>query len=346
MKGKILWKVLVALLSLVLLASLALSACAAPAPGKTVIWKFASQSTEGSFPVKTLRWWAEEMKKRTSGQIQIDLYVGGASPYKADETLKTLRENLMEGGEVWAWAVGGEVPESKVTSLPGLIPFGIKFREKLGREFEADFQPILAKHNAYLYAFFESSERNMYLKKAANTMAELAGKKLRSSGKEEQELTNKMGAVGTVIPGAEIYNALQVGTIDGAWHIDDTALASKWYEVTNYVVDLRWGGNGCFMSINNTALNALPDNLKKVVIDTQKDFKDQLFKNIAVATEESRAGLLKGGMKEVKWAKADMDKLAQLSDAINQDYYKSAPPEAKKIYDRVREFIAKNPAGN
>jgi TRAP-type C4-dicarboxylate transport system substrate-binding protein len=100
------------------------------------------------------------------------------------------------------------------------------------------------------------------------------------------------------------------------------------------------------MCINNTALNALPENLKKIVLDTQNDFKTQLFKNIAVATEESRAGLLKGGMKEIKWPKADLDKLAQLSDAINLDYYKASTPAIQKLYDKLKDYIAKNPAGS
>ncbi|MFC1971252.1 TRAP transporter substrate-binding protein [Chloroflexota bacterium] len=335
-------RILLISLMAVVVISIVFGGCAKSAPVQTITWKFSGYSSEGSYPTNTLRWWADEVEKKTNGQLKIDVYIAGSSPYKSKESLKSLRENLMEGAEVWAWAVGGEVQEIKVTSLPGFIPYGIEFREQLARDFESDFAGIMAKHNAYLYAFVESSERNIYLKEPANTLAEVKGRKLRSAGKEEQALSNNMGAVGTVMPGAEVYTSIQKGILDGVWHIDDTALTSKWYEILNYIVTTNWGGAGCYFCLNQTALDALPKDVRDVVIDLQPKFKDVMFENLAKATKESRATLLKEGMEEITWPKADMDKLAELSNAIAMEWYQSTTPEAQKIYDKIEAYISKS----
>lgn len=325
----------------VLLAGIGLSVGAKPAAPETTRWKVGIVSAEGTYGTKTLKWWADEVTKRTNGLLKIEAYIGGSSPYKPGESLKSLRENLMEGAEVWGWGVGGEVPEIKVIDLPGFISGGLVFREKVARDFESDMATILAKHNAYLYGFAQSSPRNVYIKKPANSLAEIKGRKLRAAGKEEQELTNSMEAVGTVMPGPEIYSALQHGVIDGVWHIDDSVLSNKWYEVLKYIVKLDWGGSGVYFCLNKTALDALPKDVRKVVIDLQPNFRDKMFEYLATATTDSRAILLNKGMKEIPWPTPDMDKMTKLSKTVARDWYQAAPPEARKLHDKIEAYIIK-----
>jgi TRAP-type mannitol/chloroaromatic compound transport system substrate-binding protein len=100
------------------------------------------------------------------------------------------------------------------------------------------------------------------------TLADYKGKKLRMSGKAQGHILQKLGAAQVMISGGEIYQALQMGTIDGA---EFSSPSIDWNmglgEVTKYNIGPGWHqpSSTVGVMINKAAWDKLPADLKVVV---------------------------------------------------------------------------------
>lgn len=100
------------------------------------------------------------------------------------------------------------------------------------------------------------------------TLADFRGKKLRMSGKAQGYILQKLGAAQIVVPGGDIYQALQMGTIDGAEFscpFIDWSLGLG--DVTKYNIGPGWNQPATVFGImiNRDAWDKLPPDLKRIV---------------------------------------------------------------------------------
>lgn len=70
------------------------------------------------------------------------------------------------------------------------------------------------------------------------------------------------------LPWGEVYTALQTGVVDGAETGINIVVASGFDEVAKYFSDINWQWVGSFTVVNQDAYNALPDDLKQIVLDS------------------------------------------------------------------------------
>lgn len=81
------------------------------------------------------------------------------------------------------------------------------------------------------------------------------------------------GAVPTPMAFGEVYNALQLKTIDGQENPADVPLSAKFYEVQDYVSLTNHMADGWIMGINSDKFNELSDNQKKILEETTKELQ-------------------------------------------------------------------------
>lgn len=90
----------------------------------------------------------------------------------------------------------------------------------------------------------------------------LAGRKIRGTPSYHAALGN-LGASPVVLPGADIYPALERGTIDGAaWPIMGT-VAFRWYEVSSYLMRPSFGQTTYPFLVNLDWWNGLDDAMRE-----------------------------------------------------------------------------------
>jgi TRAP-type mannitol/chloroaromatic compound transport system substrate-binding protein len=100
------------------------------------------------------------------------------------------------------------------------------------------------------------------------TLADFKGKKLRMSGKAQGYILQKLGAAQLMMAGGDIYQALQIGTIDGA---EFSCPSIDWSlglaDVTKYNIGPGWNQPATVfgMMINRDAWYKLPADLKRIV---------------------------------------------------------------------------------
>ena len=256
---------------LVFTASIALAQ--PPAAGKVIKWKFQSHWPAGSASFKPLKnYFEQKLTKMTDGRLQITLHPAPALvPFK--EIFDATRKGMIDGATT--------SPAYHMTIIPlaavaGNCPMtfreakeGIEFHFKMG--FEGMLKEAHAKFNM-LYYTEKVYPTAMIGKRPINKIEDFKGYKIRSSG-AIADMLKELGAAPSLIPGEELYLALQTGVVEGAhWGAAQGALTMKFCEVAKYYIqpDLAMAGTDVIV-INKDAFNALPKDLQATLDSALKE---------------------------------------------------------------------------
>ena len=139
----------------------------------------------------------------------------------------------------------------------------------------------------------------------------LDGRKIRGTV-SYHPMIEALGGTGVVIPGGEVYSALQTGVVDGAAGSLTGAKDFKWYEVAGYMADPVFGQVGVMVFMNLDAWNSLSADeqaaLERAAVRLENGSIDRFD---ALAASEKDA-LLELGMEMTAFAPAEGDNFDQL----------------------------------
>jgi len=183
-------------------------------------------------------WYAEELDKRTNGQIKMEVVSLPELGLTGFELVRVTRAGLVDVADVILAYVAGEVPAVEAVDLPGLY---------------ADFEASARAHAAFLTAVKKNEEKlggvvlggylwpNQYIisRKPIRSPSDFKGLKIRVYGAADTEFVRAFGMEPVAITFAEVYPALERGTVDAAMTGSYPAFAIKLYEVAKYMVDVN-----------------------------------------------------------------------------------------------------------
>lgn len=234
------------ILSIAMIILLALTAGAATAgtyTGKPIKAKLASEEIEGDFMTVWARNFSEHMKKWSNNKIDISVYPFGTLGASGDIN------ELAQMGVVqfvfsdYAW-ISSFVPQGQVLALNYLFP-----TEKIPEILDwmvrnGEFMPLLEKafrknDLVPLSIMFEGWQW-MSSKEEVKSLEDVKGLKLRlMSSKLLVESYKAYGAAPTPMSYGEVYSGLQMGLIDAQVNPLFAIYSMKFYEVQNYLTQLK-----------------------------------------------------------------------------------------------------------
>ena len=227
----------------------------------------------------------QKLEENSNGQFKVDVY-WGASLYKDDpKQYAALRSNVIQMCEVSGGRLGGEIPETFLMELPfAFNDMGhvYRFLDGPGKEL---FEPLYLKHGYKLLAFWPYGFQNFVCSKGYLEKPEdFNGVKLRiRPSKIVAAQMEALGASAQVIPYMETYNALQLGTVDGAECPLAVIQAVKWHETGDYITISRHSLLFAAIIVNPKFYNDLTDEQKKILEDSiaqATDFEHQTQEDV------------------------------------------------------------------
>ena len=152
------------------------------------------------------------------------------------------------------------------------IPFGLTAQEFHGWIYHGGglelWQEVYAEHGLVPFLAGNSGpQMGGWFNKEVKTIEDLVGLKMRIPG-PGGEILRRAGGTPTNIPGAELFTALQTGTIDAAeWVGPYNDLAFGLFRAAEYYYYPGWQetGSGLECMINKEKWNALPADLQAIV---------------------------------------------------------------------------------
>ena len=288
---------------------------------------------------EALKWWAEELKTRSNGRIEIEFF-WGQSLIKAKDNLKALGSGLVETAQLIASYTPAELAIWNYAS----VPFGIN-DEWVGMR---TWFELLTTTPAAL----EEAERNQFkllfnnttgpvhlltTKAPILTIEQLQGKKIRTTG-GHTNLFKALGAVPVTIGFGELYQALERGTIDGTQNYTAFVKSYKHYEVAGHVTEAYMGqflayGGGIALRV----FNEMPKDLQDILLEVSDKYMDVYARYQIEFTEQARKELIAGiDGKKVQFH--------ALSDAERQRWAAPAADFTKDWLEKMAEKGIDGPA--
>ncbi len=210
-----------------------------PGPAASQSWKaVATSRPTPQFGLWT--WLGEELEKRSQGQLKVEVVSLPELGLTGFELVRVTRSGLVDLGDVLPTYVAGDVPAVEAVDLPGLFP-DMDTSIKAHRAFLPALKQLEDKLGGVVLGEYLWPAQMIFSRKPIRSPQDFKGLKIRVYGTAQTELARGLGMEPVSIPFAEVYTALERGTVDAGFTGTYPGFALKWYEVTKYLVDINHG---------------------------------------------------------------------------------------------------------
>ena len=321
-------KVLALVLALVLIASLSVTAFAAPK--KTVIRIGHSDKTDNAIHI-SLEHFAEAVKERTNGEVEIQIFaaeqLGPNSEMIEQVELGSLDAMMLPSGQEANYC-----PKFKALSLPFLFSDYDHVYRVLDGEIGEELLEGLSDHNMIQLAYWENGLRQFTnSKRPIETPADMEGLKFRTP---EDAMTvaifNAYGASAAPFAFNELYLALQQGTFDGQENPVMNIWANKFQNVQKYLTMVNYQYQPKDMIFALSTWNKLSPEHQEIIKAAAIEFGAEHRQAIRDNEEKQLQDLIDGGM-EV--GHPDTAPFIEKAQSVYDDFYAQ--------YDWAEDLVAR-----
>jgi TRAP-type mannitol/chloroaromatic compound transport system substrate-binding protein len=292
----------------------------------------------------TMPWVSEQLKLISGGTVNLQVFEPGKL-VPALGIFDAVSTGKVEAGYSFMGYELGKVP---VSAIFGALPFGMETPQYAAWMYFGGGDALLKEtykpHNIHpIFCGSISPEAAGWFRKEIKTPADLKGLKFRAAALGGK-IYQKMGASVTMLPGGELFQALEKGVLDGTEFslptVDDQLGFGK--IVKNYYLP------GWHQPSTNQFLYVNIDAWNKLKPQTQAQIETTCTAGVtmALAKAEALQGEMlkkfeKDGVKLRQFGKPMLDAFAKASkEVIAEESAKD--PMFKKVYDSMSAFQDKN----
>ena len=176
---------------------------------------------------------------------------------------------------------------------------------------------------------------HIVLRAPVNPTGDLQGRKLRGTPSYHQ-VFSLLGASAVVLPGGEVYTALEKGVVDGAAWPASGVMAMRWHEVAKYMLRPGFGLSHYLMLMNLDAWNRLSDDQRKTMAEQGRKMEDTWFREYDRMVQDEEAALIQRGMQITEMGPAQRTKV---EGAWAQAQWDLAEKKSGKDAKDLRELL-------
>ncbi len=277
-------------------AALALGLVTEGALAKTYKLRYSDLSPPRGPRPAALMWWADEIKKQTNGQVEVEFF-WSQSLVKGKATLKAVGSGLVDTGTILGIYTPADLPIWNLANAPfgGRDPWvGMMTWQELRREVP-ELRAETDKKNVVILSNFTTGSVNILSKEPILKLEDIKGLKFRATGGWGSLLKN-LGATPIRIGFGELYQALDKGTVDATINYIQAVKAYKHYEVANHVTEIEMGQVlGFGIGINKKMWEGMPADMRATIQKISDEYINQyarlLKEDVDNARKEMSAGI-------------------------------------------------------
>jgi len=302
---------------------------------KTFRWKMQTLWSAGEPPYVYLQDFCKHVKIMTNGRLEITPFPAGAVVPTFD-TLEATQHDILQVMNVWPGYFTGKDPAFALVSDPICAykepwEFEEFYYNRGGQELLNElYKPYgVVSIGAVLWGM-----ESMPLKFPARKPEDFKGHKIRSPQGLTADLLRELGAGVVVIPGEEVYSALDKGVVDGAdWGTPSCNHKMGFDTVAKYFI--YPGFRSIPLSdvvINEKEWDKLPADIKEIVKVAVHAWNEEQLRGLHVkdiiAVNEMKAS----GCIALSWSEENINRIREITKGIWKKWSKKSPM-AKKAYD-------------
>lgn len=330
------------LLSLTIIAALLFSLAPQATAGKVHEWNFSLWGGKRAWSAP-LHEWAADIEKFTNGGWKIKLHYGGVlSPPK--ENWDGIRAGMFEAAGICCAYQPGKNPLHTVSELPFIAP--TENRDIIQMMVELWKHPALKKElmkwNAVPLLPSALCQYHIMGNKPVRTVADLKGYRIRMGG-EIAKVLKEFGAVPTLVPAPEVYEAVSRGTIDGAGFPYTYGYgAFKTYEVSKYLtIPMSLGTMSCIYVANKDAWDALPAEWKKYHMEKWYYKSPEIWHQEFKKADDKWIPIFKKHLEFIDFPNSEREKLVAKAKEVYEKWIKAREKEGLPGRDVLNYYLEK-----
>jgi len=262
---------------------------------KAIKWRIQSTYSPTSHVTRQLTWWADEVNKRSGGRISFEILPMNML-FKSAEAFESVADGVAEGSLCSLHYDAGKLPEGDVGWTPCIWTAKEYIRIWTKTEYLNILNEAMAKFNLHQISVIGSGAFPLISNFPVNKLDDFTAKRIRALGVEADFIKTFGAAPVNIIP-AEIYTALQRGTMDGIFWPVYTLKDYKFWEVCKYVAMLNIHDNvEVDLYFNLKSFNTLPKDVQKTMKEVGKELVGRAAKigeemNHAIVEEAKAKGV-------------------------------------------------------
>jgi TRAP-type C4-dicarboxylate transport system substrate-binding protein len=236
-------------------------------------WNMPTPYGDGVHHTKNVYAFAEEVKAKTNGELNIVVHSGG-SLFKHPEIHRAVKTGQVNIGEIFMGILGNEDPIFKLDNIPFLASNFAQARA-LWDASRDEIQKSLATDGLQLLYAVPWPPQGIYTKDPVASITDLEGLKMRAYSPSTSRLSVLLKSAPTTVQTPEIPQAFGTGIINAMVTSPSTGVSSQaWDFVENYTDVQAWIPKNMVL-VYAKAFNRLSESTQKAVLQ-------------AAATAESR----------------------------------------------------------
>ena len=284
---------------------------------------------------------SDTVKALSSGKFEVSVHAAGEL-IPAFGIVDALSEDTIEMGTTAAYYYTGK---DSVFAFSCAVPFGLNAGQSQAWKLQGNGRKLLdevyAKYNFHaVNALNTGTQMGGWFRKEINTPDDIKGLKMRLGGGVFGESMAKLGVVAQNMPGGDVYQALEKGTLDAAEFVgpyDDEKLGFS--KVAKYYYYGAWweGGADLEFFINNKAYDKLSDEYKEMVKAAAAIAYADGTSKYMVLNPPALKRMIAGGTQFKPFPKEVIEAGFKAAQEV-YDEHCDKEPTFKAIYDDMRAF--------
>lgn len=194
--------------------------------------------SEGDFRDRLTRRFAAEIEKRTGGALKGSVYAG-SSLMKTNAQFSALRKGALDMSLVPLSYAGGEVPETNIGLMPGLVTSYEQAASWKNAEVGKALSAVLADKGVIIVSWIWQAGGVASRGKPIIDPEDAKGIKVRGGSREVDMVLKAAGAAVLTLPSNEIYAAMQTGALDAAMTSSTSLISFRLEEVAKQLTTGR-----------------------------------------------------------------------------------------------------------
>ncbi|MBS9778226.1 MAG: TRAP transporter substrate-binding protein [Gammaproteobacteria bacterium] len=316
---------------------LALAACAfTSSVFAETQWRFAASYGDETLHTKTIRYFAEQVKEGTAGEINIQVF-SNQSLVKQNSILQATKNGKVELGEV---LLSGY---DNIHALWGIdsLPFISNSYDKAKKLWEISKKPIsedLDGMNLVLLYTVPWPGQNIYSKNAINSVEDFSGKNFRTYNDTTKKIASLLGANAKNVAYSDIVEKFSSGDLDIMMTSSSSGVGLKsWNYIKHYTkIDASFPKNMVFM--NKAIFEGLDEATRKAIMESAKKAEKYGWDMSKSEHESSEALMSEKGINISESTKSLQQLLFRIGQKLDSQWRAKADAVSLKVMKEFRGY--------
>lgn len=313
---------------------------AQPASGETFEWDYVLFVGLEHHYGQLAQEFADDVRERTDGRLDITVRPAGELPYTADEYLARAGDGSMEMADALATFMAGGCRVGAMPALPMLVPDFETF-DQIWPILEPEVEGCIQDAGAdLLYTYLWPTQNVWGSGDPVASLDDLAGLTIRQTSPEHGAMVEAVGGEAVTLTTEEVPPAIQRGVMDGLLTAALNAWSGSWYEFLDWAYIIDAGIVPSYILVNQQAYEGLPDDLRTALDEAAAAATERNNTRTTEAETEARELLQsEGGLTFNEASADDRDRLATLMEDIWATWAEEAG--ATEVLEEVRQSVGR-----